>query len=90
MARHARIRRAEGNNPRTKLTIAEAQSRLPDVIQQLQPGEEVTLSERDRIVARIVGDGRSVLRRPKPGLAKDMLEILADDDEHLKDFAFDQ
>jgi antitoxin (DNA-binding transcriptional repressor) of toxin-antitoxin stability system len=71
----------------TILTVAEAQSRLPDVIHKLTPGEEVALTEGDRIVARIVGDARPVLPRPRPGLAKDMLEIISDDDEHLKDFA---
>jgi antitoxin (DNA-binding transcriptional repressor) of toxin-antitoxin stability system len=70
----------------TTLTITEAQSRLPDVIHQLNPGEEIALTEGDRIVARIVGDARPVVQRPKPGLAKGMLEILSDDDEHLKDF----
>lgn len=71
----------------TTLTIAEVQSQLPEVIHRLNPGEEITVTEGDRVVARIVGDARPLAQRPKPGLMKGMLTIISDDDEHLKDFA---
>jgi antitoxin (DNA-binding transcriptional repressor) of toxin-antitoxin stability system len=70
----------------TTLTIAEAQSRLREVIQKLNPGDEVALTQDDQIVARIVGDARPVTQRPGPGLLHGMLEINVDDDEHLQDF----
>jgi antitoxin (DNA-binding transcriptional repressor) of toxin-antitoxin stability system len=70
----------------TTLTLIEAQSRLPEVIHQLTPGEEIALTEGNRVVARLIGDSRPVAQRPAPGLARGMLTIISDDDEHLKDF----
>jgi antitoxin (DNA-binding transcriptional repressor) of toxin-antitoxin stability system len=70
----------------TTLTLTEAQSRLPEVIHRLNPGEEIALTEGDRVVARLVGDSRPIVQRPAPGLAKGMLTIITEDDEHLKDF----
>jgi antitoxin (DNA-binding transcriptional repressor) of toxin-antitoxin stability system len=65
------------------LSIDQVQAQLPQLIDQLQPGEEVVITRDDRPVARIVG--------PLPQLAgfgglKGMLTIIAEDDEHLKDF----
>jgi len=70
----------------TTLTLAEAQSQLPEVVHKLHPGEEVAVTEGDRIVARIVGAAPPLACRPRPGLAKGMLNIISDDDEHLEDF----
>lgn len=70
----------------TTLTLAEAQSQLPSVIHQLDPGEEVAVTEGDRVVAWIVGGAKPVAQRPGPGLLRGMLTIVSDDDEHLKDF----
>jgi antitoxin (DNA-binding transcriptional repressor) of toxin-antitoxin stability system len=69
------------------ISISEAQSRLTELLAQLAPGEELPLTDGVRIVARIIGERRNGARRPGPGLAKGMLTIVADDDEHLRDFA---
>ncbi len=68
------------------LTVAEAQSQLPQLIEQLQPGEAVVITLGDKPVARLTAEAAP--RKPRrAGNCKDMLVIVADDDEHLKDFA---
>ena len=71
----------------TTLTLEEAVSRLPDVIHRLGAGEEVLITEGERVVARLTGEEKSNWQRPKPGLGKEILTIVRDDDEHLQDFA---
>lgn len=68
------------------LTVAEAQSRLPQLIDQLRPGEEVVLTRDDRPVARLVGEAipKAV---PVYGRGKGKSHIDADDRSHLADFA---
>ena len=66
-------------------TLKEAQANLPDIIHSLANGNEVVITEGDQVVARIVGERRPLPQRP--GLCKGMLTIVADVDEHLKDFA---
>jgi antitoxin (DNA-binding transcriptional repressor) of toxin-antitoxin stability system len=69
------------------VTIEEAQARLPDIMHQLTTGEEVVILERGQIVARLVGEQRLRPQRPGPGLCKGMVTLVADDDEHRRDFA---
>ncbi len=69
------------------VTIEEAQAKLPDIIHQLAGGDEVAITEGNQVVARIVGARLPSRQRPGPGLCKGMLTIVADDDEHLNDFA---
>lgn len=64
----------------TTITLNEAQTRLTDVVHQLAFGEEIHITEGDRVVARIVGATRPAWQRPQPGLAKGMLTILVEDD----------
>jgi antitoxin (DNA-binding transcriptional repressor) of toxin-antitoxin stability system len=71
----------------TTVTIEEAQARLSELISGLSGGEEVAVTQGGRVVARIVGERAEVRQRPGPGLGKGMLTVVADDDEHLKDFA---
>jgi antitoxin (DNA-binding transcriptional repressor) of toxin-antitoxin stability system len=69
------------------VTLQQAQAELANIIHKLSTGEEIAITENDRVVARLVGEGRPSQRRPGPGLCKGMITIVADDDEHLKDFA---
>ncbi len=71
----------------TTITIAEAQARLPELIGGLAGGQELVITEGERVVARLVGERAEPRGRRVPGFAKGMLTILADDDEHLEDFA---
>jgi antitoxin (DNA-binding transcriptional repressor) of toxin-antitoxin stability system len=68
------------------VTIQEAQAKLPDLIHQLTPGDDVVITENDQPVARLVSEKPPVRQRPGPGLCKGMITIVADDEEHLKDF----
>lgn len=69
------------------VTIEEAQAKLPDLIHNLMPGDEVVITENNQPVAKLVSEKPAVRLRPQPGLCKGMITIVADDDEHLKDFA---
>ena len=68
------------------VTIQEAQAKLADLIHKLTPGDEVVITENNQPVARLVSEKPPVRQRPGPGLCKGMITIVADDDEHLKDF----
>ncbi len=67
------------------ISLEEADGHLAEIVEKLNPGEEVVLTQDNRPVARLVGEKRPP--RPGPGLCKGMITIVADDDEHLKDFA---
>jgi prevent-host-death family protein len=68
------------------VTIQEAQAKLPDLIHKLKPGDEVVITENNQPVAKLVSEKPPVRQRPGPGLCKGMITIVADDEEHLKDF----
>ena len=69
------------------ITIEDARAKLPEPIGGLAKGEELVITQAGRIVAKIVGE-RSERREPRvPGLAKGILIVVSDDDEHLEDFA---
>lgn len=71
----------------TSVTIQEAQATLAEVVHRLSVGEEVLITEGDRVIARIVGESKPLWQRPPPGLAQGLLTVISDDDEHLQDFA---
>lgn len=71
----------------TTITIEDAQARLSELIGSLAKGEELVIVQGEQVVARIVGERPGRWERPGPGLAKGIFSIVADDDEHLKDFA---
>ena len=70
------------------VTIQEAQARLPDLIHNLSPGDEVVITENNQPVAKLVSELHKPQPglRPPPGLGKGFITIISDDDEHLKDF----
>ena len=70
------------------IPIDEAQAKLKELIHQLAPGEEVVITENHRPVARLVSEALKPKTglRPPPGLGKGFITVIADDDEHLKDF----
>ena len=68
------------------MTIKEAQAKLSEVIDKLAPGEEVIITRNEQPVAKLVGQQRPIRQPRRPGSAKGKLVILAEDDEHLKDF----
>ena len=68
------------------VTLTQAQADLANLIRRLAPGEQLVITENDRPVARLTAEPPAGLR-PPPGLLKGAIEIVEDDDEHLKDFA---
>ena len=69
----------------TTIPIGEASSRLSELIDQLQPGEEIELTRDSEIVARLVKNSTRKKTR-QFGLGKGKLTILADDNEYLEHF----
>ena len=69
------------------VTLEEAQAHLPQLIERLQPGEEIVITRDQKPVARLLAEERPKRKPRQPGNCKGMLTIVADDEEHLKDFA---
>ena len=67
------------------VTLAQAQADLAGLIRRLAPGKKCS-SPKTRRRLRGSRPSRPFRRAPGPGLGKGMIEILEDDDEHLKDF----
>lgn len=68
------------------VTIEEAQAKLPEIIDNLIPGEELVITRNNQPVAKLVGQQRSVRKPRQPGSARGKLVIHTEDDEHLEDF----
>jgi antitoxin (DNA-binding transcriptional repressor) of toxin-antitoxin stability system len=71
----------------TTISIEDAQAKLPELIGGLAKGEELIIIEGERVVARLVGELPERQERLPPGFAKGMMTIVAEDEDHLKDFA---
>jgi len=71
---------------RPKISIEEAQAKLPNIIDALGPGEEVVITKDDQPVAKLVSQQKAAQRSRQPGSAKGMLVIDVEDEEHLEDF----
>lgn len=68
------------------VTLDEAQAKLPEIIGQLVPGEELLITRDDHPIAKITAQP-PIPRKPRqPGTAKGKLVVLAEDEEHLEDF----
>ena len=66
----------------SSISIEKAQAELIELIDKLQPGEEVEITKNQQTVAKLVGQKRS----RQFGLGKGKLTIVQEDDEHLADF----
>jgi antitoxin (DNA-binding transcriptional repressor) of toxin-antitoxin stability system len=73
--------------PTMTVTLQEAQAHLPELIEQLQPGESLVITRNETPVARLTAEEAPRRKPRQPGNCKGMLTIVSDDDEHLKDFA---
>ena len=71
----------------TTMAVEDIKVTLPELLDSMTPGDEVILTRNQQPVAKLVSEKPVVRQRPQPGLCKGMLTIVADDDEHLKDFA---
>ena len=71
----------------TTVTIEEAQARLPELIDHLAKGEELVITRNQQPIARLLTAAKPERMPRKAGSAKGMLTVIAEDDDHLKDFA---
>jgi antitoxin (DNA-binding transcriptional repressor) of toxin-antitoxin stability system len=67
------------------VSLEEAQATLPQLVESLAPGEEVVITRDAQPVARLVGQVR---QHPQPvyGRGRGKVIIVAEDNDHLKDF----
>jgi prevent-host-death family protein len=71
----------------TTVTVEEAQARLAELLDRLQPGEEVVITRNDQPVAKLVGARATAGQARPPGLLRDLILHMADDfDAPLEDF----
>lgn len=70
------------------VTIQEAQAALVELIHQLQPAEEIIITENNQPVARLVAPSPATQRKPRqPGTLKGTVTYMAPDfDAPLDDF----
>jgi len=67
------------------VTIEEAQAKLPELIEQLGLGKEFIITRNSQPVAKLI---RQLALPPQPIFGRGMgkVVIVAEDEEHLKDF----
>lgn len=70
------------------VSLEEAQAELPQLIEQLAPGDELIITRDARPVAQLVALPAD-RPRPVPGRGRGKLVILSEGDEHLSDFERD-
>jgi prevent-host-death family protein len=69
----------------TSVTIPEAQANLPELVENLKPGEEVVITRNQQPVAKLIPFSAT---GPHPvfGTCRGKLTIVAEDEEYLQDF----
>jgi antitoxin (DNA-binding transcriptional repressor) of toxin-antitoxin stability system len=70
----------------TRISVEDAQIRLPELIARLQPGEELQITKDDQPIARLVGETGQPRKPRQPGTAIGRLTIVEEDRSHLDDF----
>jgi antitoxin (DNA-binding transcriptional repressor) of toxin-antitoxin stability system len=65
------------------ITLEEAQAHLPQLIEQILPGEEIIITRDEKPVAPLLAEERPPRKPRQPGACKGMLTIVAYDEEHL-------
>lgn len=68
------------------LTIQEAQAQLPDLIQRLNPGDEVVITENNVPVAKLARTDARMQWPCKAGSARGKIWMAADFDAPLEEF----
>ena len=69
----------------TTVSLAEAQARLPELLERVAAGEEIVITRDDTPIAQVLPVGRP---KPQPrfGSCQGMLTEVGDDEEHPEDF----
>jgi antitoxin (DNA-binding transcriptional repressor) of toxin-antitoxin stability system len=68
------------------ITLDEAQEKLKELVHQLEPGDEIIITENQHTVAKLTSEPAKPQLPRKAGNCIGMIEIISDDDEHLADF----
>jgi antitoxin (DNA-binding transcriptional repressor) of toxin-antitoxin stability system len=70
------------------ITIEEAQSRLAELIGQMHPGDEIVITQGQKPVARLIGEGKRGEKEPRQlGTLKGTVRFMAPDfDAPIDDF----
>ena len=69
------------------ITIEEAQAHLPEVIEKLQPGEEIIITREEKPVARLIGEVKPARSPRRPGTLRGTVLYMAPDfNAPLEDF----
>lgn len=68
------------------VTLKEAQARLPQLLDQLQPGDELTITDRGQPLAQVKKAGGTSSWPSKAGSAAGKIRMAADFDAPLDDF----
>ena len=71
----------------TTMPLEEAQADLARLIEHLRPGEDIIITRDRQPVARLTAEGPPKRTPRRPGNCQGMITIVANDEEHLKDFA---
>jgi antitoxin (DNA-binding transcriptional repressor) of toxin-antitoxin stability system len=56
------------NHPMITISLKEAQAQLPDLIHNLKLGEELLITDNDRLLAKLVGQSSTPSQRPVPAV----------------------
>ncbi len=69
------------------ITLEDAQSRLPELIEHLQPGEEILITRAEKPVARLIGERKHDSPVPRLGTLRGTVLYMAPDfDAPLEEF----
>ena len=80
-------RMAEMEAVMTNLSIQEFQSRLPAVLDDLKPGEELLITRDNKPPIRMIGESTPPRLPRRPGSCVGMAVILSEDEDYMEDFA---
>ena len=69
----------------TTVSLAEAQAHLPELLGQVEAGQEIVITRDGTPVAHLAPI-RKTKPQPQFGSCKGMLTIVSDDEEHLEHF----
>ncbi len=68
------------------VTLEEAQARLPELIAQLRPGDELCITQDRRTIGRLTGEPPELGKPREPGVIAEKLSVVSEDDDYLEDF----
>jgi len=70
-----------------QVTVQEVQQHLLELLKKLHPGEAIQIIAGERVVGRLVAETGAARAPRQPGSAIGTLTVVAEDDDHLQDFA---